>query len=66
MFLRNDLRSWMSFSFSMPLLFEPSMTPMMPRPCWVWAMTTSSGFAVAANMLQTSGTAFTLSRTLMG
>jgi hypothetical protein len=50
----------------MAFVLFPSIIPIMPLPCSVCAIMTSSGFDVAAKMLQTSGTALILSRTLMG
>src|SRR5262249_49702238 len=46
-FLKSALRAALSASPSTPFGGEPSMTPIMPRPCSVSATTTSNGFAVA-------------------
>src|SRR5947208_2336094 len=56
----------MSASVSIPLVFTPSMTPRMPRPCSVSATITSTGFAVAQKIRQTSGTFLMVLKMLRG
>ena len=60
------MRSASSASVSMPAGGSPSTTPTTPRPSSVWAISTSTGFAVAHQIVQTSGTALRALRTLIG
>ena len=56
---QRDAHTWLTTEL-------PSTTATMPRPRGVTATTTSTGFAVAQWIVQTSGTAFTGLRTLTG
>ena len=53
-FRRNPCRQAASSSDSTPFGEDPSITPIMPRPCSVSATITSRGLAVAQKIRQTS------------
>src|SRR6185312_13154781 len=59
-------RAVTSSSVSTPRGGSPSTTPTTLRPRWVTATKTSTGFAVAQKIVQTSGTALIGLRTLTG
>src|SRR5690348_9878596 len=65
-FRRNSLRTAISAGPSTPLGGLPSITPMTPRPCSVFATITSTGLAVAQKIEHTSGMFCTTFSRFMG
>ncbi len=63
---KNPCRHSASAAVSTPLDDAPSITPSTPLPCSVWATITSTGFAVAQKIVQTSGVSRIRFFTLIG
>ena len=65
-FRRNSLRAAISAGPSTPFGELPSITPITPRPCSVFATITSTGLAVAQKIEHTSGMFCTTFNGFMG
>src|SRR5438309_626829 len=65
-FRRNSLRAAISAGPSTPFGKLPSITPITPRPCSVFATSTSTGLAVAQKIEHTSGMFCTTFNRFMG